>query len=84
MAHTMKPLLKITFRRLRKKLLPQIPGCQYGFMPDKGTRNAIFVLRSLCERSVEHQSGADPRGRIAPPKTCESNFIHHDFEQFGK
>jgi len=19
-----------------------------------------------------------------PPKTCESNFFHHDFEQFGK
>jgi len=53
-------------------------------MPDKGTRNAIFVLRSLCERSVEHQSGTDPRGSDRPPKTYESNFIHHDFEQFGK
>ena len=21
---------------------------------------------------------------IAPSKTCESNFIHHDFTQFGK
>ena len=24
------------------------------------------------------------RGAIAPPKTYESNFIHHDFVQFGK
>jgi len=23
-------------------------------------------------------------GAISPPKTCESNFIHHDFVQFGK
>ena len=23
-------------------------------------------------------------GAIAPPKTCESNFIHHNFVQFGK
>jgi len=23
-------------------------------------------------------------GAIAPPKTYESNFIHHDFVQFGK
>ena len=28
---------------------------QYGFMPDKGTGNAIFVLRRLVERSVEKQ-----------------------------
>jgi len=23
-------------------------------------------------------------GSIAPPTTCESNFVHHDFVQFGK
>ena len=28
---------------------------QYGLMPDKGTGNAIFVLRRLVERSVEKQ-----------------------------
>ena len=28
---------------------------QYGFMPDRGTRNAIFVLRRLAERSIEKQ-----------------------------
>jgi len=39
----------------------------------------------------EHQPDlnivADSRGSIgaiAPPKTCKSDFIHHDFEQFGK
>jgi len=26
-----------------------------GFMPDKGTRNAIFILRMLSERAIEMQ-----------------------------
>jgi len=29
------------------------------------------------------QAGTDPGGTIAPTKTYESNFIHHDFVQFG-
>ena len=28
---------------------------QYGFTPDKGTRNAVFVLKMLAERAVEMQ-----------------------------
>jgi len=55
MAHTLKLFLKIILRHIRRKILPQIPTYQYGFMPDRGTRNAIFVLRMLCERSIEHQ-----------------------------
>jgi len=27
---------------------------------------------------------ADPEGGDLPPKTYDSNLIHHDFEQFGK
>ena len=54
-AHTLKLFLKIILRRIRRKILPQIPTYQYGFMPDRVTRNAIFVLRMLCERSIEHQ-----------------------------
>ena len=27
----------------------EISQVQYGFMPDRGTRNAIFVLRRLVE-----------------------------------
>jgi len=26
---------------------------QYGFMADTGTRNAIFMLRNICERTIE-------------------------------
>ena len=28
---------------------------QFGFMPDRGTRNAIFVLRRLVEHSIQKQ-----------------------------
>jgi len=52
MAHTLKLFLKIILRRIRRKILPQIPTYQYGFMPNRGTRNAIVVLRLLCERSM--------------------------------
>ena len=44
-----------TLGRIRRKFLPQIPVCQYGFMRDRSTRNVIFVIRVLCERCVEHQ-----------------------------
>ena len=51
MSHTLKLFLKII---LQRKLIPQISDYQYGFMPDRGTRNAIFTLRMLCERAIEH------------------------------
>ena len=55
MSHTLKLLLKIVLERCRSKFRPEIAQCQYGFMPDKGTRNAIFTLRMLSERSIQHQ-----------------------------
>jgi len=36
MAHTLKLFLKMILRRIRRKILPQIPTYQYGFMPDRG------------------------------------------------
>ena len=39
--------------RLRDRSLMEISQVQYGFMPDRGTRNAIFVLRRLIERSIQ-------------------------------
>jgi len=59
LAHTSTLLLKIILRRIRRKLLPQIPTYQYGFMPDRGTRNIIFVLRTLRKESVEHHDQQD-------------------------
>ena len=55
MSQILKILLKIIFRRIRRQLLPEISVNQYGFMKDCGTRNAIFLIRMLSERAIEHQ-----------------------------
>ena len=54
MSHVTKLVLRIVINRIRRTLDEIVP-VQYGFMPDKGTGNAIFVLRRLVERSVEKQ-----------------------------
>lgn len=41
--------------RMRNKILPEISETQFGFMADKGTRNAIFALGTLMERAIEVQ-----------------------------
>ena len=41
--------------RLRVRSLIEISQVQYSFMPDRGTRNAVFVLRRLVERSIQKQ-----------------------------
>ena len=55
MSHIAKLVLRIVINRIRGKKLQEVYPEQYGFMPDKGTRNAIFVLKRLVERSVEKQ-----------------------------
>ena len=55
MSHITKLLLRIVINRIRGRTLQEISPEQYGFMPDKGTRNAIFVLKRLVERYVEKQ-----------------------------
>ena len=53
MSHTVKLLLRVIMHRIRNKLHPEINECQYGFMPDKGTRNAVFTLKNLGQRAIE-------------------------------
>ena len=55
MSHILKLLLRIVLQRIRQKILPEIPQNQFGFMKDRGASNAIFVLRVLGERAIEHQ-----------------------------
>ena len=55
MSHVTKLVLRIVINRIRRRTLDEIAPVQYGFMPDKGTGNVIFVLRRLVERSVEKQ-----------------------------
>jgi len=55
MSHITKLVLRVVMNRVRGRTLHDIAPEQYGFMPDKGTRNAIFVLRRLTERAIEKQ-----------------------------
>ena len=48
-------VLRIVINIIRGRTLDEIAPVQYGFMPDKGTGNAIFALRRLVERLVEKQ-----------------------------
>ena len=55
MSHVTKLVPRIVINRIRGRTLDEIAPVQYGFMPDKGTGNAILVLRRLVERSFEKQ-----------------------------
>ena len=47
MSHITKLIICVVMNRVRGRTLQEIAPEQYGFMPDKGTRNAIFVLRAI-------------------------------------
>ncbi|GFO19544.1 endonuclease-reverse transcriptase [Plakobranchus ocellatus] len=53
--HFTKILLRILMHRMRKSIRPEISPKQFGFMPDKVTRNAIFTLSMLMEGCIEMQ-----------------------------
>ena len=57
MSHITKLVLRVIMNRIRGRTLSEISEVQYGFMPDRVTRNAIFVLRRLVERMIEKQKG---------------------------
>ncbi|KAJ8731694.1 hypothetical protein PYW08_014424 [Mythimna loreyi] len=48
MSHTMKAWEKVIERRLREE--SEISQNQFGFMPGRGTMDAIFAIRQLCEK----------------------------------
>ena len=56
MSQLTKVILRVLLNKLRGRTAGDVAEEQYGFTPDKGTRNAIFVLRMLGERAVEMQS----------------------------
>ena len=49
MSHVTKAILRVIMLRIRNKIHLEISNKQYGFMKDKGTKNAIFVLCMLSE-----------------------------------
>ena len=52
--HASKIVLKTLTKRLESKIEPLISQAQFGFQKGCGTREAIGVLRILCEGSLEH------------------------------
>jgi len=55
-SHASKILLKILTKRLEAKAEMFIGKTQFGFRRGCGTREAIGVMRTLCERSLEHDN----------------------------
>ncbi|RUS72309.1 hypothetical protein EGW08_019932 [Elysia chlorotica] len=55
MSHATKILLCIVMTRVRSKICLEIAESQFGFVPNKGTRNAILTLLMLMESAVEVQ-----------------------------
>ena len=55
MSHVTKILLRIIMMRVRNKIRPEIEEEQCGFMEGKGMSNAIFMIRTIIERTLEIQ-----------------------------
>ena len=55
MSHIIKVLLRVLMCRKKPQINSEISETQFGFVTDRGTRNAIFSLNMLMERSVEVQ-----------------------------
>ena len=55
MRQVAKIILWVLLARARRKIREHVTEEQYGFMPDKATANAIFILRMLSERAIEMQ-----------------------------
>src|SRR5277367_4187123 len=53
-SHASKIMLKVLTKRIEAKAKDLIGRNQFGFRRGCGTRDAIGVMRVLCERSMEH------------------------------
>ncbi len=53
-SHASKVILKVLTRRIESKAKDFIGEEQFGFRKGLGTREAIGVLRQICERNLEH------------------------------
>ena len=53
MSNVAKLVLRVIMNIIQSRTLNDIVTVQYGFIPNRGTRNAVFVLRRLVERYIE-------------------------------
>ena len=83
MSHVTKLVLRVLMNRLRARSLMEISQVQYGFMPDRGTRNAIFVLNLCWVRSDSEQHHVQTEGctqdhlDASPLSTWAYDRLHH-------
>ena len=54
--HLTKILLKVAGQRLKTKIINEIDVCQYGFRAHSGTRNAVFVIKTLSQWAIKMQN----------------------------
>ena len=56
MSHVTKTIPHVLIDYLRVSIRPEISSTKFGYVKDKGTSNAIFMLRMIAEKSIEkHQ-----------------------------
>ena len=60
MSHETGLVLRSVINRVRGRTLHDFEPEKHVFMPDKGTRNVMLVLRRLVERSVEKLNDVYP------------------------
>ena len=54
-SHVTKIILRVLLIRIRNKIIPEIGWEHFGFRKNKGTRMAIFTLRTIIDRSIQVQ-----------------------------
>ena len=86
MSHTMKVWERIIQGRLRDNV--EISKQQYGFMPGKGTTNAMFTLRMLMEKYREGQRElhciCKPRESLRQGSMGRAVVLHEKIRNSGK
>ena len=55
MSHVTKIILKVELNRVKDSIRETLSKEQFGYRPGKGTRNAIFCLRTLTEKCIDKQ-----------------------------
>ena len=55
MSQIAKIVLRVIDERLKRNIEETVDRAQFGFRKGKGTRDAIFVLRTIIERAIEKQ-----------------------------
>ena len=87
MSHTMKIWERIIEARLRDRV--EISKQQYGFIPEKGTTNAMFALKNVDGKAQERSKRATfcirgPRESLRQCSTRRAVVLHEKIWNSGK